>query len=106
MSSNKKVKISIFLDENGKITRLPMPNRTRIPVLRYLADKFEEDIFYSQKEVNAIINAWHSFGDYFILRRLLIDYGFLARTADGAKYWVVKEDNSTEETGGWTEKRN
>ena len=83
-----------------------MPNRTRIPVLRYLAGKFEEDLVYSQKEVNSIINEWHNFGDYFILRRLLIDYGFLARTADGSRYWVVKEDNSAEETGGWTEKRN
>jgi hypothetical protein len=106
MSSKKKVMISIFLDENGKITRLPVPNRTRIPVLRYLAGKFEEDMVYSQKEVNAIIDAWHSFGDYFILRRLLIDHRFLARTADGAKYWVIKEDKAAEGADGWTEKRN
>jgi hypothetical protein len=106
MSSKKKVKISIFLDENGKITRLPVPNRTRVPVLRYLAGKFKEDRNYSEKEVNLIIDEWHSFGDYFILRRLLIDYRFLARTADGAKYWLIKEDESAEGTGRWTEKRN
>ena len=108
MSGKKKnVNIEVFLDDNDKIARLPAPNRTRIPVLRYLAGKFKEDKIYSQKEVNAIIDAWHSFGDYFILRRLLIDYRFLARTADGSKYWVLKEEeNDAEGTGGWTGKRN
>ncbi|WP_282432900.1 DUF2087 domain-containing protein [Pelotomaculum propionicicum] len=75
------------------MTRIPVPSRTRIPVLRYLASKFEEGIFYSEKQVNTVIDAWHSFGDYFILRRLLIDYNFLlARTPDGSKYWVVKKE--------------
>lgn len=108
MSGKKKnVNISVFLDDDGKITRVPAPNRTRVPVLRYLAGKFEEGIVYNEKHVNAIIDAWHSFGDYFILRRLLIDYRFLARTADGTKYWVVKEEEKDAEgTGGWTGKRN
>ena len=86
---NKKINIAVFLDDTGKIARIPVPNRTKIPVLGYLAGKFEADRIYSEKEVNAVIDAWHTFGDYFILRRLLVDYNFLARTPDGAKYWVV-----------------
>lgn len=90
--SQKETNISIFLDDGGKITRIPVPNRTKIPVLAYLTSKFEEGRTYSEKEINKIIDAWHTFGDYFILRRLLIDYKFLARTLDGAKYWVNKRD--------------
>lgn len=94
--AEKKVNISAFLDEAGRIVRIPAPNRTKIPTLEYLAGKFEDSCIYCEKEVNRIINEWHTFGDYFILRRLLIDYGFLARTPDGARYWVIKKENKKE----------
>ena len=91
-ATKKEINISVFLDDAGKIVQIPVPNRTKIPILAYLASKFEEDRIYSEKEVNGIIDAWHTFGDYFILRRLLIDYKFLDRTPNGAKYWVAKQD--------------
>lgn len=91
--AKQKNDISIFLDVAGKITQIPVPNRTKVPVLAYLVSKFEEDRFYSEKEVNEVISAWHNFGDYFILRRLLIDHKFLARTPDGARYWVIQREN-------------
>ncbi|MFZ5967917.1 MAG: DUF2087 domain-containing protein [Bacillota bacterium] len=94
--TKKKISISVFLDDTGKIVQIPVPNRTKIPVLAHLADKFEKERIYSEKEVNEIIDAWHTFGDYFILRRLLIDYKFLERTPNGAKYWVVKREDEKE----------
>lgn len=89
--SSKNTDISTFLDHEGKIIRIPVPNRTKIPVLNYLAGKFEKGRDYSEKEVNKIIGTWHTFNDYFILRRLLIDYQLLNRTPNGAKYWVIEE---------------
>lgn len=94
--TTKKINISIFLDDDERIQQIPAQSRTKIPVLAYLATKFEEDRVYSEKEVNGIINAWHTFGDYFILRRLLIDYKFLERTENGAEYWVVKKEDEKE----------
>lgn len=94
--AKKKINISAFLDDTGKIAQIPVPNRTKIPVLAYLAGKFEEDRIYSEKEVNEVIDEWHTFRDYFILRRLLIDYKFLGRTLDGAKYWVIKKEEEKE----------
>jgi hypothetical protein len=88
---NEKVNILVFLDGTGKIAQLPAPNKTKISILGYLAEKFDENKIYNEKEVNEMINAWHTFGDYFILRRLLIDYKFLERTSDGTKYWLVKK---------------
>jgi hypothetical protein len=93
---SEKVNISAFLDDAGKIVQLPAPNKTKIPVLAYLAEKFDRDRSYSEKEVNEVINTWHTFRDYFILRRLLIDYKFLGRTSNGAKYWLVKKEDRNE----------
>jgi hypothetical protein len=90
---NEKVNILVFIDGTGKIAQLPAPNKTKISILSYLAEKFDENKIYNEKEVNEMINAWHTFGDYFILRRLLIDYKFLERTSDGAKYWLVKKED-------------
>ena len=94
--TKKKANISAFLDETGKIKQLPAPNKTKIPVLSYLAEKFETNRTYKEKEVNEIINEWHTFRDYFILRRLLVDYKFLERTPNGEKYWIVQKEDIKE----------
>ena len=101
MSKTKReVSIAAFLDDKGKIRQIPIPNRTRLPVLTYLAGKFGIDRIYNEKQVNEIINLWHTFGDYFILRRLLVDYGFLGRTANGAEYWVIKKEEKDDGISG------
>ncbi len=96
IATKKKISISTFLDDAGKIVRIPAPNRTKLPTLGYLAGKFEEGKIYSEKEVNGIINDWHTFGDYFILRRLLVDYKLLGRTPNGERYWVIKKEEEKE----------
>lgn len=50
-----------------------------------IAECFETDIMYTEKEVNAILK--EIFHDYVTLRRYLIEYGFLDRTKDCARYW-------------------
>ncbi|MEL7565895.1 MAG: DUF2087 domain-containing protein [Dehalobacterium sp.] len=89
----KKINISHFLDADGKIGQIPAANKKKMAVLDYLCGKFEQERIYSEKEVNGIINVWHTFGDYFILRRLLIDHKFLERTPNGEKYWAVKKED-------------
>lgn len=101
----KNVNISAFINEDGKIKQIPAPSRTKIPVLAYLASKFEDGKIYSEKEVNEIINLWHTFKDYFILRRLLIDFSFLDRTPNGEKYWLIKKAIKEGEPE-WIEKKN
>ena len=59
----------------------------KLDILNYLSGKFEYGRFYTEPEVNQVINEWHTFNDCFLLRRGLIDAGFLARTRDGARYW-------------------
>lgn len=85
----KKIKIEQFLDSAGKVKQLPTKHKTRIAVLEYLTEKFELESTYSEREVNEICDRWHTFGDYFLLRRELVDNGYLNRERDGSKYWRV-----------------
>lgn len=82
--------IEVFLDEDGKIKQYPVKRQMKLDILCYLSGKFCLDRDYTEKEVNEIIDAWHTFGDYFLLRRELIDYHFLNRTIDGIRYWKNK----------------
>jgi len=88
--------IENFIDSAGKIKNWPSKKDLKLEVLKYLADKFEYNRFYSEKEINAIIDSYHLFNDYFLLRRGLIDSKLLSRTRDGAKYWRT-EDKTKEE---------
>ncbi len=84
-----EVKITGFLDNEGKIMQMPRKEKTRYAVLEYLSEKFATDTDYTQPQVNEICNQWHTFGDYFLLRRELVDYGFLGRKRDGYLYWRI-----------------
>ncbi len=81
-----------FLDEEGKIKQLPAKKEARLTVLAYLAEKFEAGRDYTEKEVNTIIDSWHTFGDYFLLRRELIDSALMQREPDGSRYWREEKE--------------
>lgn len=88
----QEIDIKRFLDDSGKIIQLPQKLKIRVAVLSYLAEKFEENRDYTEKEVNAICDDWHTFGDYFVLRRELVDFGLLFREATGSRYWKPKNE--------------
>lgn len=83
--------IKQFLDDSGKITQLSQKEKTKVKTLRYLAEKFQQDRSYTEKEVNDLCEQWNTFGDFFLLRRELVDHGFLCREADGSAYWRPKK---------------
>jgi len=88
----QKINIARFLDNYGKITQLSQKNKFRVATLRYLVEKFESNRDYTEKEVNEICNEWHTFGDYFLLRRELIDNGLLSRELNCSRYWKPQID--------------
>lgn len=90
MNLEHKINIDKFLDDHGKIMQLPQKQTIRMAALCYLAEKFESDRNYTEKEVNSICEEWHTFGDYFILRRELIDNDLLCREPNGSRYWKPK----------------
>lgn len=92
MEQTEQVDIRRFLNEEGKIVQLPGKQRLRRAVMSYLAEKFEHNKDYTEQEVNAVCAQWHTFGDYFMLRRELIDNKLLLREKDGSRYWKPEKE--------------
>ena len=83
--------ISNYLDGNGKIKVWPSKRKYKLEVLKFLYSRFHEGIYYNEKEVNRIIMDSSLISDYTLLRREMIDNGFLCRTRDCLKYWKGKK---------------
>lgn len=77
-----------FLDPEDRVKLWPKKKELRMEILSYLAEKFDSDTTYTEKQVNEILVRYHTFNDYFLLRRELIESGLLLRTRDGSAYWL------------------
>jgi hypothetical protein len=75
--------LRVFLDECGRLRAMPAKWSKRLVVLDYVAQLFEPGVRYSEADVSAMLRALHP--DYAMLRRYLVDEGFLERE-DGI-YW-------------------
>ncbi len=75
------VLVAFFRD--GRLTSLPSRSGYRLAALAVLAERFERDHLYDEREVNAILAG--DAPDPATLRRLLVDHGYLGRR-NGA-YW-------------------
>ena len=83
----KKVINAFF--EYGKLKAIPSQRKKERIVLEVIADAFEYDRIYSEREVNIIIADFHD--DFCTIRRDMIAEGLLGREAGGGGYWRVKE---------------
>ncbi|GAB2675513.1 DUF2087 domain-containing protein [Thalassiella azotivora] len=72
-----------FLDECGRIRRMPAKHSKRLVLLDHVCRVFEPGVRYPETEVNALLHAFSD--DHAMLRRYLVDEGFMAR--DGGVYW-------------------
>ena len=75
---------------DGKVTQFPTKEKKWLVMLRWLATKFEPGKRYSEKQVNAILTAYHE--DYATIRRNLVEYGFMRRERGGGDYWLTPEN--------------
>ena len=75
-----------LLDENGEVTRCPKKFGQRLSVVAYVGQFFESDRVYTELEINDIIRSKIAFSDYVLVRRELVDFGFLTRSADCREY--------------------
>ena len=80
----KKVIDAFF--EYGKLKSIPSQRKKERIVLEVIADAFEHDRIYTEREVNIIIADF--FDDFCTIRRDMISENLLDR--DAGKYWRVK----------------
>lgn len=69
-----------------KLKIFPKKEKKKVVILTKIAEQFVRDRHYSEKEINEILEGIYE--DYAVLRRYLIDYGFMERTNDGREYWL------------------
>jgi hypothetical protein len=67
---------------NGRLLSMPAARSKRLVVLDHLAGLFEPGRRYPEAEVNRLLERYHP--DYAMLRRYLVDDGFLARADEPA----------------------
>ena len=68
---------------DGRLVGIPAQHSKRLVVLEHLVHVFEPGVRYPEREVNALLAAWHP--DVAALRRYLVDEGLLSR--GGGHYW-------------------
>ncbi|MDF2814542.1 MAG: hypothetical protein K0Q81_742 [Paenibacillus sp.] len=71
---------------DGPLKTFDLQEKHRYIVLREIAGRFQREHQYTEKETNEIIEPIYE--DYAIIRRFLIEYGFMERKDDGSVYWL------------------
>lgn len=60
--------------------------KKKIVILTQISEQFEPGKRYAENEINRILKDIYE--DYAVIRRYLVDYGFMERTDDGKAYWL------------------
>jgi hypothetical protein len=79
------VRLAFFRDDH--LTSLPSRSSYRLAALAILAERFERDRLYDEREVNTILA--DDAPDPATLRRLLVDRGYLGRL--NGTYWRERQ---------------
>ena len=88
MSPEEKV-LAAFVD-GDQLKEIPTKTLKLVIILEWLADKFEFDQRYPEREVNEIIQRHHP--DFATLRRYLVDFGMMQR--EKGIYWRLNNNSS------------
>ncbi len=84
---NEKILAAYFKHGlTGRLELFPVKEKKRVAILRHIIKFFRKEKKYTEKEVNDVLKDFYE--DYVLLRRCLIEYGFIDRTPDGSSYWL------------------
>ena len=82
---------------DGRLTKIPAQRKKRQLVLEYLASQFEPGRRYAEKDVNAMLEAFHE--DFCTLRRELVMAKLLDREDGGGAYWRTAHEQAQAPAG-------
>ena len=84
-------KMGNYYDSEGRLLQYPTKKPMRIIALTKIADCFEWDRKYTEKEVNAIIQQNIAFSDIELILREMFQLKLIGRLRDGSAYWRESE---------------
>jgi hypothetical protein len=73
-------------DAAGRLERWPQKFSIQRLALWVLWTRFDGRRLYKESEVNAVLRAWHTYGDHATLRRELINHRLMTRRSDCSEY--------------------
>jgi hypothetical protein len=85
-TSDERARVLATFFKDGRLTSIPAQRKKRLYVLEELARAFEWGRLYEEREVNAILKAFHE--DVASLRRGLVDERLMMR--EQGRYWLVR----------------
>lgn len=84
---DKALKSAFYSQSPLRLRALPAKDKRRFAAMARIAQLFAPNRSYTEPQVNAILEQVHP-EEYVVLRRYLVEYGFLAREKDGSRYWM------------------
>lgn len=87
-NEDKDKLLAKFFNANDELIRFPKKEKERLIILQRMCEFFDADKKYKETEVDHIIRRHFLMLDFVMIRRALIDYGFMLRKADGSEYWL------------------
>lgn len=84
-----------FFKECVKNQVFPRNDAEKQVLLSRIMQDFEEGKTYSEEEINKIIKKY--FEDFALIRRELVNFGYMQRSPGGVKYKVLKKQLSKED---------
>ena len=81
--------LKAFIDGDGRVTCLPAKFKKQLMAYYWIASQLKEDGVWNERELNAVLNGLHTFGDPAVIRRTLFDLGVLDRDPRGTRYTVI-----------------
>lgn len=86
-------------DAAGRLVRLPNKFSVQQMAMWAMWSRFVVRRKYTEKEVNLILNAHHTFGDPATLRRELVNMKLMGRKSDCSQYWKEPQRPNDEVRG-------
>lgn len=84
-------RVSRHFDAQGVLLRWPAKGSLQPLCLWALWSRMDPGRDYSDRENTDLLNAWASFGDHALLRRAMVDMGYVSRTPDGRTYRRIEQ---------------
>ena len=87
MQVTYRKRMANYYDSQGRLSQYPTKRPMRMIALTKIADCFEFERNYTEKEVNEIIKQNISFSDIELVRREMFQLKLIGRLRDGSAYW-------------------
>lgn len=84
-------RVARHFDDQGRLLRWPSRDSHIRLALWALWARLEAGAVYSEVEISAVLKTLNAFGDHALLRRALVDYGLVVRTADCRDYRRIEQ---------------